>query len=809
MMEFPVVRRKINTYGKGARKIRVHDLFDVGSQSLFESPTRENHAPASPQPKQSASISQDQDESAMHATAKYHTDGAKKHGNVNSSPSLTAADAAGAFDIQSSEDDMAKIKAKHALKKRKISSAKLAQPNDDASSTGDSKVTRRDPKAAQNLVGGDKSKMLKYKSAHAKAVSAISMLDKSPTALRRPVKAAIKRPAIRPATTGPTSGGVALSKPYRSKELRVSSGSSADLSDASNHSRVSQRSTPKRKRGISDADADVTSPTPCDLHLTSLRLTPGSGSQRSPASSDDEDITGAPSPILREGRARLIDRLDAPRTQSTDGSTRPAITSQVQAVSQPPDENAPFQVLLDSAKDRPVLERQSSNVSVPAPARVRATYAKQRSYLSDMVDSLDSLPASNSQTSSQQNYSQALSFTSIPSQMELDIEDSDEPNSFSQVKSIHELRRGGAVKQFDLDTQSILEDVESSSKSSRIAGLLQLAAKIKEAMFLRQFQDSGNVQRFTDAVHEGLDEVSAVLVAVILQSLLSAESSSPRTLLQMLDALYRLPAQLLSEPKTLSQIAKHRSQNLSKLLIRDIIDFEGNILDASERACLNVDTVVLGSIVSAQRELIGLKEPLPRLPRQTLNEILSIFKEAQEEATRDGIYAEIEKTRLLLSILEVACTNPEQESPSLRRSRLDEVGQAVAGIMSEASSSHPDVEHSCLRLIVSLSNNDAKVCRALSKGNLISTVFQVVDEHFLALAGLAGLEKQIDNARLDSVILAVGCLLNLAECADEARVKMLDPGADGKCLVRKVVDLFNSHVDQASEVGTTVCVTKQ
>jgi hypothetical protein len=121
--------------------------------------------------------------------------------------------------------------------------------------------------------------------------------------------------------------------------------------------------------------------------------------------------------------------------------------------------------------------------------------------------------------------------------------------------------------------------------------------------------------------------------------------------------------------------------------------------------------------------------------------------------------------------------------------------------MKEASQAQPEIEASCLRLIVSLSNNDADVCAALSQSGLTAEVFQVIDDHFLTLAGLTALDKDFDHAQLESVILAVGCLLNLAECSDAARVQMASRDSQGRSLVDRLVDIFNSYVDQASEVN--------
>ena len=801
-MDFPAARRKTNTYGKGARKIRVHDLFDVRAQPSFESTAALNlDAPSPPQPIEAATIPRFDAEVGVNGDMLHGTNQTKHTSTATSSPLLTSTDSSTMFDFRSSEDELVNAKAKPPVKKRKIVPAKPIQLGDNAKTTAKSEVAVSKTKKSSDANDDDKGKRLQPKPANVKPVVAKANSGKTAPGLKRPTKPTTKVPAQRKPSSRPASPGRdVLPKTFRSKELRVSSGSSGDVSDGSSHSRLSQRSTPKRKRGVPDGGLTTS---PSDLRLTSLRLTPDRGSQRLQLSSEDEDMADAPIQTPRRGRARLIDRLDAPET-----STKPLATLQrevSQSLGQPTAAVTSSPKRSDQLiKDVPGLEKQPPNVSVVPTGRPRATYAKQRSHLSDVVDSLDTFPASNSQTSSQQNYSQALSFTDVASQVQLSDE-SDEAETFGQIKSIHELRRGGAVTKFDLDLQTILEDVESASKSVRLSGLLQLAAKLNEHTFLRHFHDTGNLQRLVNCVNENLDEVSAILIALILQSVVSAESSSPRVLSQILNALYKLSPSLVRESRSLSKLAKDRNQNISKALVKDITELEGKRARILGQTCLTVDKILLGSIESTLRHLISLKESLPKLPRTLLGELLSTFTETREHMAEGGdLLGRLETFRLLLSILEIACANHELAGSSLSASRLCELGQAVAGVMMEARHSHPEIEHSCLRLVVSLSNNDPKVCDALSEGDLLDAVFKVVDDDFLRLAGLAALEKHINNAQLESVILAVGCLLNLAECADAARERMVERGTGRRSLVDRLVDIFNSHVDQTTEVRASV-----
>lgn len=794
--------------------MRIHDLFDFEAQ--------QSHASIPSLPvadHRSADKSQEEDESEDGTTMKYNDiniiESTKaSYSTATSSPNSSPTEASNPsmFDIQSSEDEHSKVKTVRPLKKRRLGHA-TSQPR------GDGNLRKHENEAAMNKASkgpavaktkvkpdaSEEMRRLSLSASNSKTPAEPSRLKPISRGLKSNPKTSMPKPSTHPLQKEQSPDHILATRTGRSKETRISSGSSDNLSDSSNPSRLSRRSTPKRKRALTDEVASG-SASPSDLRMTSLRLTPEHTYSKVRASSDDEpmrdsNVTASPQ---RTGRRRLIDRLDAPRAQSL-GKSGP--TGALQAEEIP---HVSFsQPVSGTASPRKVNTEPSSmgpsNGDRPGPAlgpgRQRATYAKQRSHLSDMMDGLDSQPGSNSQFSSQQNFSQHDSFTSLASQLELENEDSDDADGFGHIKSIHELRRGGAIRKFDLDLDTILEDIESHSKSSRVQGLLQLMDKLDDLTFLRHFQDSGNFYRLTECARDSLDKVSATLMALVSRHMVSAEHSSPKILLQILHALYKLPRQLVLESRPLSKVAKDRDQNFSKLLAREVADFEERRSKLPGESSLGANVIVLGSIEAALRHLVNLKEAFPPLPRSLLEDVFSIFTStAQKIINEDNSHQRDELVRLLLSLLELACANNDLAGSTLSSSRISDFSDGVAKVMTGARKAQPQTEHSCLRLIVSLSNDEPKVCKALAEGSLIMTVFQVIDDHFLRLAQLAAREQEFDHAQLESVILAVGCLQNLTECADLAREKMLEVVPTGKSLIDRLVDIFNSHVDQTSEV---------
>ncbi|KAK4945118.1 hypothetical protein LTR10_015544 [Elasticomyces elasticus] len=798
-MEVPAARRRPNTYGKGARKVLVHDLFDVGTLSSFRpvdrttTPTVSLEHTRHVQDADNTLCRADPQELYLSSEKKYSIDHASSKPPMarGSSPSETSN--ASVFDVNSDNEQSTKPMVKRPLKKRKVTPVVRdlepamtrvnLEDEREVSSTSNAAVVKKKPQLT--TVGGARKPQLQSRSNTRTAVNGGSI--QKPTKLQKTTSTLKKRED----TILPTLSKSATIVTAPSKALRISSGSSVQVSDESDASQLSRRSTPKRKRVAPEQETyDI--PSPSQLEIRSLKLTTDNTTESSHNSSSDEEMT-EPNPVVpipSRGRTRLIDRLDAPPSRSIERTaSKPTLGRSVS------DSSSPRKTQAEMQKPPPVVP------NIGPPARQRATYARQRSHLSDMVDSLEA--TTNSGPSSQQSCSQPMSFPAISSQLELENDDSDHAETFSQIKSIHELRRGGAISKFDLDIQTILEDVESNTKSLRIQGLLQLIGKLKEPAFTRHFQESGSLHRFADCAKHDLDKISAVLMVQIFQSLVSSGKPSPKILLQILDGLYRLSPDLCSERRTLPKLAKDRSENLTKALVRDISELHERQTEASDQGQRSARLVFLEAINSTLRSLIRLKEPIPPTPRALLKEILASFNRKQAGMQEESDDTEgLESLQVLLSLLEIACANHELAESALSMSRISLLGQSIVGVMTVARQTRPEIQHSCLRLIVSLSNNQPKVCEAMAEGALITTVFKVVDDHFLILAALAAQEKEFDNAQLESVILAVGCLLNLAECADAARERMLAREADGRSMIDRLVDIFNSYVDQASEALT-------
>lgn len=803
-MDLQPPRRKVNTYGKGARKVLVHDIFDIGSlpshAPVSSQQTRSNvpsHLPSSKHhPSSPVAIKQNTwtdppvsngpiDSMALRQTSPSSTTGSSPSSPVNT-PALDM------FDIQSSDEGGA-FKHKGPLnKRRKV----MPLQSKTVSDRNNKDVTR--PRLG----------LSKQPDRMSKTTGKPSGVKANQSGVTKSTLKSVKRQQPLSRTYLPSQ------KPIP-RGAHISSGSSAHLSDTSASSpRVSRQTTPKRKIQLSD-DGSANAPSPSDLQMTSLRLTPERSAIQAHHLSEDMEISdGSPIRVTpRKGRKRLVDRLDGPRIGTSKnagsdigdneiGSGEPSLVQNVSGYTSPARVSRnPTAFATDN-----VEKRETEDTQTAPPARLARTYAKQRSHLSDMLDSLE--PSSHH--SSQQSYSQPTSFTSFASQMDLGLEDDDseEVGTFKQPKSIHELRRAGAITKFDNELSTILDEVESGLKSPRIRGLIQLLEKLANMTFLRHFQDSGGFARFNECADPSLDEVSATLMIAVFQRMTSATHVSPKTSAQVLDALYQLPGTLAATHRPLSKVAKDRRQNLPRLLLTELVEYEDASSSHTGHRVLPISLIFFTSLENTLHTLVKLGEGFPPLPPSLLEHLLQALVAIQKTLNR-GTEEEdsTESLNTLLSTLEIASFSRGLVSLIEKSGQFSAVRECLADLLEwSRQAQQPLLEQSCLKFIVSLSNNEPNICSEFAKGQLITRVYLVIDDHFCRVAASAVQAQELDSEKLDAAVLALGCLLNFADCADVAREKMLEKGQSGRRLVDGLVDIFNSYFDLTSEVMNALLV---
>ena len=795
-----VSRRRINTYGKATKKTLVHDLFNVSSKQhkLYEPihPPTVHHFVRTRTGTPLSELSEDPETSRQlkdELQATFGNSGTSSAAPSSRARSQTPSDAASpaVFELASSEDEVPAMKRPAKVyKRRRIGAKPPAVAGDDAHT-----YASASPRLSED--GETPSVLERNKAAENKALG--SSNESATKAFQTAVNARQDPGASR--SSKPSPG--LITKPPRSP-LSIDS----PASEKSTESMVSTRSTPKRKRATPD---DVLSniSSPSQLELSSLRLTPARRNRTKGRSMDGDQSDSSIASPSRHGR-HLIDQLDSPRkqvkTRDVDKKDSLQRASKLRKMEIQPKASslAPQHSGEAMITSQPHLPQGSSGQSGSAPPRVR-TYGKQRSHLRDGISGLDSEDQPSSQSSLQQLVCQVDSLTSAKDSFELESED-DDPGT--RLKSIHELRQVGLASRFDRDLETFLEDAESGNKALRIRALMQVVRKAQEQTFKRMLLESGKVQRLTSISQPDLDLVSASVLLLAFWALAVSETATAQALSQLYIGILNLPVQIVSETRSIFRIARDRTQNLPKAVIRDLADFENHVVDqslgAGRQASRNIiiSRVCLRSLDFTTKRLVELAEPVPVPSAKFVDLIVGNTGEHVRAMDGETDQAEhIESIRLLAAWLEVNAATSKEIVRTMTSDQLTTISQTLAQVMAWAREANPTIQQSCIRTAVELSNANTTVCDQFTRTELVQELFVVIEEHFSLLKDINDGDTQMETVKLDSVILALGCLLNLMEYSSHGRVRMLERRKAGNDQVDVLVNFFKQHVDETDEVG--------
>lgn len=434
----------------------------------------------------------------------------------------------------------------------------------------------------------------------------------------------------------------------------------------------------------------------------------------------------------------------------------------------------------------------------------RFTYAKERSHLSDMVDEIEQLKSTQTlhlEETVPVSSSNPLRPEAIASQ---DLEDSDDALVATVVKSIHELRQAGLNNRFDRDMETLFEDLEprsSPSKALKIQALLQLNQQLKGASFARQFLEAGLTRRLARCAQLDTDTVSAVLTTVAMSEIFPLDRVSPEDLLCAFQALVRLAPGLLIQAQPFHKVVIDRKQNLSKALSRDLVEFGktvkvetlgNNILWTPRSLALFVLEHLLRTIRKSRTMPIDL-------PTSLFNQILEILSVSVEEYEAQRQLVEVALTILEYSAVSSASRTHENQAEATTNPDYSLLGDAVTRLVQCTSVEERTVKSIALRLVVSLTNDEPVVCTSLAETDLIPAVFSIIEQELPPLSESADSGDEFDASKLDSVIMALGCLLNLADCSSEARHRMYAPSQPGVSNVHWLVSMFNQRAGKAED----------
>ncbi|KAF2765945.1 hypothetical protein EJ03DRAFT_193921 [Teratosphaeria nubilosa] len=567
-------------------------------------------------------------------------------------------------------------------------------------------------------------------------------------------------------------------------------------SPSSQHS-ASKIMTPKQAQLWNQLlPSDPPAPTPSDLAIQNQSL---AGRRKPAVAVAPPKLTLARSvsdvPELHRRRTRLVDRLKAAASSSDAESSD---DSDIEMEDDRNEEATTQQTTTIPSKDEPASQSQLPTQSQSQGA-ARVTYARARSYFQE--DSLDDVlfnlqPAETPFRPQTFQRQPSKTGASQSQKSAFDLEDSDDEQSRSGLRTIHELRAAGRNDRFTQDTAALLEDIADhvvSARPRRRSALTELALKLGDKAYVEQFVSQGFEHNLVAELSAPADQIADAALAAAIATLLASEPQQ-HIIPTIADAgMVDWAAKLLSFRISLANMSKDRKFNMSKASQSDL---------AKSAEKMRMSTVLWEqtppSTLSPRFIALRLFDLLLSALRKSgdhsdivdesgLRGIVSNVQSADVDSAERG---------LIISVLESLSTS----APSLNWPVpvVEAVTAAVQGAMQTESQTAADRHTAFLafRLTLNLTNNNARNCTYFASDELVANLIVTIKDGFNSLNDTTT-DAEHRAINMDLLVLAMGIMINLAEHCPAARQHAISKTAQPS--MAALLDIFTAAQEGLEE----------
>ncbi|KAJ5608464.1 hypothetical protein N7537_005083 [Penicillium hordei] len=533
----------------------------------------------------------------------------------------------------------------------------------------------------------------------------------------------------------------------------------------------------------------------------SAKESPGNA-ESAPNSSPDINQGYATKANITPGRRRLIDSLGITE-HPVETSPAAGKSAESPADSQQsrnlilPDRASPSAAVNECPAEN---QAQDSPASVPSHLRgSRVTYARQRSFLDDLIMSEDLStrndspgPKHRSQSVQRQLNYEATSTARL-------IVPNEDTNEDGSVRSIHELRQAGGNARYRGAVESIFEDIEDpqNSLSGRSNAFLQLCGKLLDTGLKRRFVECNFDKRLVDCLSMDHQVVPTIL-AFCAYALASSDGHMSYVLAtsawpKLLDASPALLDMQDDIPVTARAQASGLSRPLQKTLQSTIPQIAAMLFPDTALLKLSPCTLALYCLRSTISTM-QTKGENPSLPTSLLKPLVqALVSESQRCDSLEKIHPESSQILCMgFSILEASTALAE----SLTKEHWDILDPlSELHLLCLESGTASEIQPLYIRLILNITNNNPPLCDRFANPDMVGGLVHIVSANFGDLTEDA--LGQANNS-LDSVILALGALINLTEQSEASRSIFLQSAGSSKPFLDQLLHLFMTHVESIS-----------
>ncbi|KAI5285653.1 hypothetical protein KEM54_000395 [Ascosphaera aggregata] len=384
--------------------------------------------------------------------------------------------------------------------------------------------------------------------------------------------------------------------------------------------------------------------------------------------------------------------------------------------------------------------------------------------------------------------------------------DEDVVTGSGTLRNIHELRRAGETARFESLVDSIFEDLQDDVSSQR-NGLIQLVSKLQGEEFARRFLTHAMEKRLARIKPVQSDLVCNFLVVSAYGLLLTVSTISSSAFQACASSLLDIVTPLLAAKDDVLTVARSALLGLpngSRCSLKEVaLSMQKCRVWADDYPeILTPEILGLRCIEIVMRRDRESGEPREILPDTVLGKLIDVVVQNSKTETLVTDLHESHILELTFSVLEsytvaLQDTNSTQGKLMCRLACLGTILRRLAN-GDNIRSRNRQIRILCIRLVLNLTNNEPAVCEIFSTPEIIDSLSQILATDFPKIAG----EVSVDDidAIIDTVILALGCFINLAELSDKFRKRVAETKRGGsRPFLDVLILIFRNGRESASE----------
>ncbi|KAJ5888880.1 hypothetical protein N7495_008921 [Penicillium taxi] len=437
----------------------------------------------------------------------------------------------------------------------------------------------------------------------------------------------------------------------------------------------------------------------------------------------------------------------------------------------------------------------------------KVTYARQRSFLDDLfLEDALSGRASSAALELNDPFSQPPEAMSAFPRARL-FSREDENNDYGSVRSIHELRQAGGNARYRGAVESIFEDIEDQhiSISGRCNAFIQLCGKLLDPKLASQFVECNFDKRLVDCLSKDFDIVSATLAFSAL-SLSFIGRSLPYILATVAwPKLLDVSAVMLDTHDDISAVIRAQGSKISKHVQTSVQNIALQILTALSHdtpvSTLSPCLIALHCLGATVASFQGKGERPSGLPLPLLEQLIDLllpgklYMGGNSEISLGGSHVFI----LGLSILEAHTTSGGllQQNHLSILSSLPGLHGLLRVKINESEPNSQLIQTLYIRIILNVTNSNPLLCDKFATPKILEELAEIVMTNFGDLT-----ENSQGSKSLDTVILALGALINLTEQSEAIRSVFINSINTRGSLLDRLLPLFLGHVHSTSKADS-------